>query len=95
MLGPGALHLIVARKLAARGCGFRACDRVASGGRKANRRFLIDPGQAQHRPGNSVLLVGRQIADSASSLRNRMREMLEVLVAMGQAQQIEGGRFVA
>lgn len=26
--------------------------------------------------------------------RNRMKEMLEALVAMGQARQIDGGRFV-
>lgn len=72
VLGPGASHLIVARKLPAYRCRLRGGDRVAFGGRKANRRFLIDPSQAQHRPGNPILLIGWQIANDRQRIIQKL-----------------------
>jgi hypothetical protein len=63
MLGPNAPHLLIGRKFATRGGGFRDGDgRALFGGKRHGRCLIIRTGKPEHNAGDVVLSVRRKDA---------------------------------
>ena len=62
MFGPDRAHLLVGRKLAARGGGFRGGDSGLLVWRERHRRFIVRAGELKNDTGDVVLRVRRKVA---------------------------------